>query len=117
MSTVLKSVSPANPDDRVGAFDVADAAAVDSAVARARDAFPAWRDAGFEARAEVLRRFAVCAADRVDELTALISREVGKALWDARAEAGLLSPKVSVTLAEGMTCVSPLSAAEGERAC
>ncbi len=116
MSTVLKSVSPANPDDWVGAFDVADAAAVDTAVARARDAFPAWRDAGFEARAEVLRRFAVCAADRVDELTALISREVGKALWDARAEAGLLAPKVSVTLAEGMTCVAPLTPAPGQRA-
>lgn len=115
MSAVLKSVSPANPDDWVGAFDVADAAAIADAVARAREAFPAWRDAGFDARAEVLRRFADCAAQRADELAALISREVGKARWDARAEAGLLAPKVAVTLAEGMDYVAPLSPAPGQR--
>lgn len=115
MSAVLRSVSPANPDDWVGAFDVADPAAVDAAVSRAREAFPAWRDAGFPARAAVLRRFAEIAAERSDELAALIAREVGKAAWDARAEAGLLAPKVAVTLDEGMRYVAPLEPAAGQR--
>ncbi len=57
MSETLRSVSPADPDDEIGIFEIADAGAVDAAVSRARRAFPAWRDAGFEARAEVLKRF------------------------------------------------------------
>ena len=57
MSASLESVSPADPDDRLGVFPVADAAAVEAAVARAREAFPGWRDAGIDARARVLRRF------------------------------------------------------------
>jgi succinylglutamic semialdehyde dehydrogenase len=116
LSSVLKSISPADPDDLVAAFEVADATAVHDAVARARAAFPAWRDAGLEARAALLRRFAAIAAERVDELAALISREVGKAAWDAHAEASLLAPKVAVTLDEGMACVAPLEPAPGQRA-
>ncbi len=57
MSEILRSVSPADPADELGRFPVSDADAVCEAVARARAAFPAWRDRGFEARAQVLRRF------------------------------------------------------------
>jgi len=116
VSDGLRSLSPADPGDEIGRFEIADAAAVDRAVDRARDAFPAWRDAGFETRAAVARRFAAIARERVDELAALISREVGKALWDARAEAGLLAPKVDVTLGDGMDYVAPLTPAPGQRA-
>jgi succinylglutamic semialdehyde dehydrogenase len=116
LTAVLTSVSPADPADRIGDFEVADASAVSDAVARARSAFPAWRDAGLEARARVLRRFAEIAAGRADELAALISREVGKARWDARQEAGLLAPKVEVTLVEGLRFVAPFAPAPGLRA-
>jgi succinylglutamic semialdehyde dehydrogenase len=112
----LESVSPWDPADRVGAFPIADAADVGAAVARARAAFPAWRDAGFEARAERLRRFAARAAEARDDLARLVAREMGKALWDARSEAGLLAPKVEVTLGEGMRQVATLSAGPGARA-
>lgn len=112
----LVSRSPADPDDVVGRFAEADATAVDAAVARARDAFPRWRDAGFDARAAVIRRFAEIAAARTDELAKLISREVGKVRWDARAEASLLAPKVAVTLDEGMRLVRTVEAAPGQRA-
>jgi succinylglutamic semialdehyde dehydrogenase len=113
---LLSSSSPADPDDVVGRFPVADPPDVDAAVTRARAAFPGWRDAGLEARAGVLRRFAELASARVDELAALISREVGKVRWDARAEAGLLAPKVAVTLEDGMRYVAPIEAAPGQRA-
>ncbi len=116
MSGALRSVSPWDPADELGVFPSADAHAVDEAVGRARKAFPAWREAGFEARAAVLRRFADRARERAPELAELVAREVGKALWDARAEAGLLATKVDVTLDEGLRGVAPLEPAAGQRA-
>ncbi len=112
----LVSRSPADPTDLVGRFPVSDAAAVAAAVARARAAFPAWRDLGLEARRAVLRRFAERAAAATDELSVLIAREVGKARWDARSEARLLGPKVDVTLSDGLALVAPLRPAPGARA-
>ncbi|HEY5656752.1 MAG TPA: aldehyde dehydrogenase family protein, partial [Myxococcota bacterium] len=116
MSEMLRSASPADPEDELGVFAVADAAAVDAAVTRARAAFAGWRDAGPAARSAVLQRFAEAARARTDELAQLIAREVGKALWDARAEASLLGPKVDVTLSDGLRYVAPLEPAPGQRA-
>jgi len=107
----LRSVSPADPKDELGRFPVWDADAVDEAVRRARAAFPAWRDAGFEARAAAIRRFRDLARERREELAELIAREVGKAIWEARGEADLLPAKADVTLAEGMRCIEPMQAA------
>jgi succinylglutamic semialdehyde dehydrogenase len=112
----LRSVSPADPSDVIGTFPVADEAAVDAAVARARAAFPAWRDAGLEARSAVLRRFQDLARKAAPSLANLVAREVGKALWDARAEANLLAPKVDAILGDGMALVAPIEPAAGQRA-
>jgi succinylglutamic semialdehyde dehydrogenase len=116
MGDWLESVSPADPRDSIGRFPIADARAVGDAVARARAAQPAWRAAGFDARAAVLRRFAALVRDRADELARLIAREVGKALWDARGEAALVPAKVDATLGEGMRFVADLEAGAGARA-
>jgi len=116
MGENFESRAPADPADVLGAFAVADAAEVNAAVARARRAFPAWRDLGLEARSAVLRRFAALVKDRQEELARLIAREVGKALWDARAEAALVPAKVDLTLAEGLRLVAPIEAAPGARA-
>lgn len=112
----LVSVCPADPSDVVGRFAVARPTDVDDAVARARAAFPAWRDAGFEARATVIRRFRDLAAERHEALAHLIAREVGKAVWDARGESKLIAAKVDVTLGEGMQAVATMEAAAGARA-
>jgi succinylglutamic semialdehyde dehydrogenase len=116
VSDPLVSVSPADPSDEIGRFPVAGSREIDAAVARARRAFPAWRDAGFEARARVLRRFAELAREGSEELARLIAREVGKALWDARGEAALLATKVEATLAHGMGFVAPIDGGAGARA-
>lgn len=116
MDQELVSRSPANPNDVIGRFAVADAAAIDAAVARARAAFPRWRDAGLAARSEVLRRFAVLARERSEALAVLIAREVGKALWDARAEAQLLGAKVDATLSDGLRFVADFEAGASARA-
>ncbi len=115
MSEWLVSVSPADPADEIGRFAMAGEPEVAAAVARARRAFPAWRDAGFEARARILRRFAELAREGAEELARLIAREVGKALWEARGEAALISTKVELTLADGMTFVAPIEAGAGAR--
>ncbi len=116
MNDHIRSVSPADPADELGRFAVWGADAIDEAVMRARKAFPAWRDAGVEARAAVLQRFAALAGERRDELAQLIAREVGKALWDARSEAGLLAAKVEATLGAGMAHVRTQQAGPGARA-
>ncbi len=115
---VLESRNPANPDEVLGTVPIADAAAVAAAVGRARGAFPAWRDAGFDARAEVIRRFQeiTAAPARKEELARLIAREAGKALWEARAEAALVPAKVDVSLGPGMERVAERDIGGGARA-
>jgi succinylglutamic semialdehyde dehydrogenase len=116
VSEWLVSVSPADPADEIGRFAISDVTEVEAAVARARRVFPAWRDAGFEARARILRRYAELAREGAEELANLVAREVGKALWDARAEAALVAAKVDATLAHGMAIVAPIEAGGGARA-
>lgn len=116
MSDTLESRSPADPTDVVGCFAIADAEDVGAAIGRARAAFPAWRDAGAEGRAAVLRRFRDASAARRDELAQLIAREMGKAIWDAAGEAALLPAKVDVTLSDGMRFAADLPAGPGARA-
>ncbi len=116
MSDKLRSVSPAEPTDEIGRFAVSDAAAVSRAVERARAAFPGWRDRGLDARTTLLQRFRDRVAERSEELARLIAREIGKALWEARAEARLVPAKVDVTLADGLRATQALEPAPGARA-
>ncbi len=116
MSEMLRSVSPSDPQDELGRYSVWDASAVAEAVGRAREAFPRWRDAGFDERARVLRAFRDVTAARKEELAQLIAREMGKALWDARGEAALLPAKVDVTLDHGMVFTETMEAGAGARA-
>jgi len=112
----LRSVSPADPGDELGRFPIDQPADVDDAVARARAAFPGWRDAGLEARVAVIQRFRDLAAARAEPLARLVAREVGKAIWDARGEAKLVPAKVDVTLGEGLQDVTERAPGPGLRA-
>lgn len=116
MTETLRSTSPADRDDEIGRFAIADAAAIDGAIARARSAYPKWRESAFVERVAVLRRFQRICAGRAEELAPLIAREVGKALWDAEGEAGLLAPKVDAILSAGLRFVAPIEAGAGARA-
>lgn len=116
MSEILISTSPAEPERELGRFPVADEAAVLAAVARARQAFPDWRDAGFEKRAQILRRFRDLAVERVEEFARLIALESGKALWDATGEARLIAAKVDTSLGPGMDLIATQDVGGGARA-
>ncbi|HYF14786.1 MAG TPA: aldehyde dehydrogenase family protein [Phycisphaerales bacterium] len=93
----LRSENPARPAETVWQGSP-DESHVDRAVAAARAALPAWSAMGFEGRSRVLRRFQALARERAEAVAALVRDEVGKAMWDARAEAALLAAKVDVTL-------------------
>jgi len=79
----LDVVDPAT-GDVVTTAAAATASDVDSAVAAARAAFPAWRDTPARERARVLRRVSALIMDRADEIAAVESLDVGKPIMLCR---------------------------------
>src|SRR4051812_36004795 len=75
---VLDTVPRATPED------------VDAAVARARAAWPAWRDVAPAARAAALRALADRLEDAHEELAVLEARNAGKPIADARGEMAMV---------------------------
>ncbi|GAF43765.1 aldehyde dehydrogenase family protein [Rhodococcus wratislaviensis] len=65
---------------------VADRQQVDDAVAAAKAAFPAWRDAPVADRADIIRQLANIIEERRDEIARVIVLENGKPLADATAD-------------------------------
>jgi acyl-CoA reductase-like NAD-dependent aldehyde dehydrogenase len=63
---------------------------VDAAVARAHEAFPAWRSLAPGARAGKLRDLADALSARHEELAVLEARNAGKAIGDARGEIAMV---------------------------
>jgi alpha-ketoglutaric semialdehyde dehydrogenase len=79
----FESTSPASGDS-IGIFPKSNAQDVDRAVAAAKAAFEEWRLVPAPKRGEILYRFANLLIDEKDDLTDLMSREMGK----VKAEAG-----------------------------
>lgn len=69
-----------------GCVDFASRGTLDVAVAAARAAFPAWRDASLTKRTQVLFAFREILNERKGEIAALITAEHGKVLSDAMGE-------------------------------
>ena len=63
----------------------------DAAVARAKEAFPAWRAVSPADRARMLRRLATLVEENGDELAHIESENVGKPISGARAEVGMVA--------------------------
>ncbi len=69
----------------------AGAAEVDLAVARAKEAYPAWRAVAPGDRAGLLLALAGAVEDRLEDLAKLEARNVGKPIGDARGEIGMVA--------------------------
>jgi acyl-CoA reductase-like NAD-dependent aldehyde dehydrogenase len=80
------SVNPHDPADVLGEWAEADATEAGAVVARAVKAAPGWRDTPGAARAKALGDAAAAIEQRSGEITALLVREVGKPLSEARGE-------------------------------
>ncbi|GAA1465755.1 CoA-acylating methylmalonate-semialdehyde dehydrogenase [Microbacterium thalassium] len=77
-----------NPATGEVAAEVAFASAdeVEAAIAAAKAALPAWRSSGLVKRADVFFRLRQLLIERQDELAAILTREHGKVLADAKGE-------------------------------
>jgi RHH-type transcriptional regulator, proline utilization regulon repressor / proline dehydrogenase / delta 1-pyrroline-5-carboxylate dehydrogenase len=80
---VQPALNPADCRDRVGEAVYASQSDVETAVAAAAEAWPAWRAKAPAARAACLERTSAEFEARIDELAGLICREAGKALPNA----------------------------------
>lgn len=85
-STALVSRNPAHPDDIVAEVPPTSGEKVAAAAVRAREAGRVWAELGAAGRANALDAVARRTAEAADELAALIVREVGKPVAEARAE-------------------------------
>src|SRR5919107_350487 len=76
---VVESLEPATEDD------------ADAAIARAREAFPAWRDVQPEDRSRLLRRLADALEAERENLAQLESKNTGKPIGDSRGEMAMVA--------------------------
>ena len=72
---------------------------VDQAIASAHRSFQPWADLPTEDRKSIVLSFAQYLEQHRDELAGLISREVGKPLWEAKTEVAASIAKASVSIA------------------
>jgi acyl-CoA reductase-like NAD-dependent aldehyde dehydrogenase len=76
---VVESLEPATEDD------------ADAAIARAREAFPAWRDVQPDDRSRLLRRLADALDAEQENLALLESKNTGKPIGDSRGEMAMVA--------------------------
>jgi acyl-CoA reductase-like NAD-dependent aldehyde dehydrogenase len=76
---VVERIEPATAED------------ADAAVARAKNAFPAWRDVAPADRSRLLRRLADALEAERENLAQLECRDTGKPINDARGEMGMVA--------------------------
>jgi aldehyde dehydrogenase (NAD+) len=88
MSDKLESINPAT-GDVVGVHAIDDAAEVDAAVARAREAAGWWSALSFEERKQILNQWKGVLARRMGQLADVVHQETGKPHADAQLEVGL----------------------------
>jgi len=78
--------SPANRNDLIGVFPHSSGKDVEAAVAAAKQAFKSWRLTPAPKRAEILFRAAELIAQRKEEFSRDMTREMGKVLKEARGD-------------------------------
>ncbi len=108
--------SPADLDDVAGRHPWS-LSHVDDAVASARAAFDAWDALGLDARIGHLKRLRAAFVAREDEIARTITREMGKALREARLEAKALVGKIDLSINEGLAFTRDFTLEDGRLAC
>jgi betaine-aldehyde dehydrogenase len=87
---VTAILNPAT-EETIAEVEAAGAEETDAAVARAKEAFPAWRAVAPADRARLLRRLATLVEEQGEDLARLESRNVGKPITGARGEIGMVA--------------------------
>src|SRR5215211_3950361 len=87
---MLEILNPAT-EEVVERIEPATEGDADAAVARAREAFPAWRDVQPGDRSRLLRRLADAIDSEQENLARLESKNTGKPIGESRAEMGMVA--------------------------
>ena len=87
---MLTVLNPAT-EETIAELERAGVEETDAAVARAKEAFPAWRAVAPADRARLLRRLATLVEEHGEELARIESRNVGKPISGARGEVGMVA--------------------------
>ena len=87
---MLEVLNPAT-EEVVERLEPATEGDADAAIARARDAFPAWRDVQPDDRSRLLRRLADALDAEQENLAQLESKNTGKPIGDSRGEMGMVA--------------------------
>jgi len=95
--TLLTVVDPSD-GDTIWTGRHATAAEVAAALDAARRAFAPWARLAPDARIAVCRRFRDLLKEHGEALAVMISREVGKPLWEARTEVATMAAKVDISV-------------------
>jgi acyl-CoA reductase-like NAD-dependent aldehyde dehydrogenase len=82
---LMQSVNPAT-EQLLATFEPTTPQAIDQALKKARNAFPAWRDCSFSERARVVREAAGYLRKHKSSLAGLVTAEMGKPIVEAEAE-------------------------------
>ena len=87
------TVTVTNPatEETIATLPSAGVEEADAAVARARAAFPSWREVSPADRGRLLRRLATLVEDHADELARIESENVGKPISGARGEVAMVA--------------------------
>ena len=78
--------NPADTSDLIGTFQLSTEEDVDAAVEAAKAAYPAWRDTPAPERAEAMYRVAHIMRERKEEISKLMTREMGKIISETRGD-------------------------------
>lgn len=82
----FQNINPADSLDIIGDFPLSDAADASAAVAAASTAFKAWRLMPAPLRGNILRKAGDIFERRKEELAAVMTREMGKPLFETRGD-------------------------------
>ncbi len=104
--TMLRSTNPAT-GDVIGEVPVTPVSEIPAIVARARAAQPAWAALGASGRQERLAPLAAKVRAKTSELAALLTREMGKPLREAKGEVQSIADGLDHELAEIAAALAP----------
>ncbi|MDQ1012294.1 acyl-CoA reductase-like NAD-dependent aldehyde dehydrogenase [Streptomyces sp. V4I23] len=110
-----ENINPADFTDAVGEFAESGGVDVDRAVDAARAALPGWRGLGPIKRAAYLARAGALLAERAEEFAAVITREQGKLLAEARGEVARARAVLDFTAGQARLLGGVTAPAEDER--
>jgi betaine-aldehyde dehydrogenase len=86
----LTVLNPAT-EEPIAELEQAGVEEADAAIARAKEAYPAWSAVAPADRARLLRRLATLVEEHAEELARIESRNVGKPIAGARGEVGMVA--------------------------